>query len=138
MNERDEFERATATAKRLRLTTPAAVSAHYDRRRKRVFVRLSSGLDIGFAPADTQGLEAARPAELTEIEITPSGFGLHFPRLDADVYLPGLLEGHLGSASFMAARLGQRGGKARSLAKSAASRANGKRGGRPRKPAKVT
>jgi hypothetical protein len=28
---------------------------------------------------------------LDEIEITPSGFGIHFPKLDADLYVPGLL-----------------------------------------------
>jgi hypothetical protein len=47
------------------------------------------------------------------------------------------LEGLLGSRQWMAARLGQRGGKARSASKTAASRANGKLGGRPRKAAKV-
>jgi hypothetical protein len=60
---------------------------------------------------------------------------LHFPKLDADLYLPALLEGLLGSKRWMAARLGKHGGQARSAAKAAASRENGKRGGRPRKHA---
>ena len=47
----------------------------------------------------------------------------------------GLLEGVLGSKSWMAARLGAAGGRARSDAKAAASRGNGKRGVRPRKTA---
>jgi hypothetical protein len=67
--------------------------------------------------------------------IDPPGFGLHFPRLDADLYLPALLEGLLGSKAWAASRMGQAGGKARTPAKQAASRANGRRGGRPQKVA---
>jgi hypothetical protein len=78
-------------------------------------------------------LEDANAAQLSEIEISPSGFGIHFPAVDADLYVPGLLEGILGSKTWMAARLGQIGGQSRSRAKKAASRANGKLGGRPRK-----
>jgi hypothetical protein len=53
------------------------------------------------------------------------------PRLDADLYVPALLEGVLGSRRWMAARLGAVGGQARTQAKAAAARANGRRGGRP-------
>jgi len=60
----------------------------------------------------------------------------HRPKLDADLYLPGLLEGFLGSKQWMASRLGQMGGKSRSAAKKAASRANGRLGGRPKKAAR--
>jgi len=58
-------------------------------------------------PEDAQGLEHARPSQLNEIEISPSGFGLHFPAVDADLYVPDLLEGFLGSKSWMASRSGQ-------------------------------
>jgi hypothetical protein len=80
-------------------------------------------------------LEHARPSQLERIEITPSGFGLYFPKLDADLYVPALLEGFLGSKRWMAARLGAAGGKSRSMDKKAAARVNGKLGGRPRKRA---
>jgi len=71
--------------------------------------------------------------ELSKIEISPSGLGIHFPLLDADIYLPALLEGFLGSRRWMAAQMGKAGGKASTKAKAAASRRNGKLGGRPRK-----
>jgi hypothetical protein len=58
---------------------------------------------------------------------------LHFPALDADLYLPGLLQGFLGSRRWMAAQLGKAGSRATSAAKTAAARANGKLGGRPKK-----
>jgi len=77
-------------------------------------------------------LENAKPSQLDDIEISPSGFGIHFPKLDADLYLPALLEGFLGSKKWMAARLGAVGGRSRSAAKASASRINGMRGGRPK------
>jgi hypothetical protein len=132
---RYEIKRANARATRMRDAGPTAASARYDRRSGRVVVRLTSGIDVGFSPHDTQGLETAKPAQLDAIEISPSGLGLHFPKLDADLYLPALLEGVFGSKRWMAARLGERGGRARSAAKIAASRENGRHGGRPRKVA---
>ena len=135
MAKRDEFREATAKGAKMRATLPSATAARYDRRTGRVVVNLASGLDLSFAPQGVQGLEVAKPADLAKIEISGSGFGLHFPKLDADIYLPALLEGFLGSKSWMAARLGEHGGRARSRAKAAAARANGKLGGRPRKTA---
>jgi hypothetical protein len=113
--------------------TPTATAARYDRRSGRVVIDLSSGLSIAFKPQQVQGLEHATPEELRTIDIAPSGLGLHFPALDADLYLPGLLQGFLGSRRWMAAQLGKAGGRAKSAAKTAAARANGKLGGRPKK-----
>jgi len=127
------FEAANRRAKDLQSSVPRALAAHYDRTIGRVVIRLSSGLDVSFSSRDAQGLEHARPSQLEPIEISPSGFGIHFPKLDADIYLPGLLEGFLGSKRWMASRLGQIGGKSRSSAKRAAAKVNGRRGGRPKK-----
>ena len=96
-------------------------------------VALSSGLEIAFKPHDAQGLEDARPAQLAKIEISPSGLGLYFPELDADLYLPSLLHGFLGTRQWMASAMGKAGGQAASKQKAAAARANGRLGGRPRK-----
>ncbi|HEY1932511.1 MAG TPA: DUF2442 domain-containing protein [Acetobacteraceae bacterium] len=126
-----DFAAASARGE-ARLRGPRAVSAHYDRRRNRVIVRLTTGVEIGFVPQDAQGLENASAEQLRQIEVSELGLGIHFPMLDADLYVPALLEGALGSRHWMAARLGSAGGKARSSAKAAASRENGKRGGRPK------
>jgi hypothetical protein len=129
----DPFRLANRRAKDLQASVPKAVAANYDRASGRIVIRLSSRLEVSFSPHDAQGLEHARPSQLEPIEISPSGFGLHFPKLDADLYIPGLLEGFLGSERWMASRLGQTGGRSRSTAKRAAARANGKLGGRPKK-----
>ncbi len=99
----DDVRQAEARMEARRQRTPAATAAHYDRGRGRVVIRLSTGLEVMFAPNDAQGLAGAKPDQLNPIEISPTGLGLHFPKLDADVYLPGLLEGLRGSKSWMKA-----------------------------------
>jgi hypothetical protein len=127
------FEAANRRAAERQKHGPVAVDAHYDPMSGRVMVELATGLLIAFKPEHAQGLEQATEAQLQRIEISPSGQGLHFPALDADLFLPGLLEGHMGSKAWMAARLGKSGGQSTSAAKQAAVRANGAKGGRPRK-----
>lgn len=129
----DSFEMANRRAKKLQALEPKAVDAHYDRHAGRVVIRLNTKLDVSFSPRDAEGLESATAAQLEPIEISPSGFGIHFPKLDADIYLPALLEGFLGSRKWMASRLGATGGSSKSKAKTSAARANGRLGGRPKK-----
>ncbi|MBI1774592.1 MAG: DUF2442 domain-containing protein [Proteobacteria bacterium] len=128
-----QVRKRQARGARRRATGPTAVAARYDRRSGRVIVSLSSGVDVVFPPKKAQGLESAEPADLDAIEISPSGFGLHFPKLDADLYLPALLDGLLGSRRWMASRLGHKGRQSCSEAKAATSRAKGRLGGRPQR-----
>lgn len=130
---RKEFEAATARGKARLAEGPRAVSAAYIRATGRISVTLDSDIEVVFPADRAQGLAGARAADLADVEITPSGLGLHFPKLDADIYIPALLEGIFGTRSWMAASLGEKGGRSRSKAKAKASRANGKLGGRPRK-----
>jgi hypothetical protein len=61
----------------------------------------------------------------------PNELGLHWPQLDADLYVPALIEGAFGSRRGIQ-HIGELGGSARSAAKAKASRENGTRGGRPK------
>jgi uncharacterized protein DUF2442 len=135
MTKVDEFSTAVRRAAERRGNGPIAVGARYDRRRDRVVVSLDSGVELAFPPSLAEGLQNASQTDLSRIELSPSGFGIHFPKIDAHLYLPALLKGVFGSKSWMAAQLGSEGGRSRSRAKTAAARANGKRGGRPRKAA---
>ena len=130
---RRKIELANQRGERVRNEFPHAVAARYDRHSRKVVIELSSKLTLSFSPEDAQGLENARPPQLEAIELSPSGFGIHFPKLDADLYIPGLLEGLMGSKKWMAARLDQMGGRSRSRAEKAAARANGRLGGRPKR-----
>src|SRR5216683_8249416 len=127
------IEKANRRAAARKASTPMATAARYDRKSDRIILSLNTNLEIMFSPKNAQGLEHAKPSQLEPIEISPSGYGIHFPKLDADLYLPALLEGFLGSRKWMAARLGAEGGQSRSRDKRAASRANGRLGGRPKK-----
>lgn len=71
---------------------PTAVAAYYDAHLDRVVVRLRGGLQVAFPPSAAPGLETATAADLAKIEISPSGLGIHFPRVDADLYVPGLVK----------------------------------------------
>ncbi len=129
----EEFKSANRRAQRRLKQTPAALAARYDRRSGRLVISLGSGVDLLVSRQNVEGLESATPAQLSVVRISPSGFGIYFPKLDADIYLPALLEGVLGSRKWMAARLGTLGGQQTSTAKKRAARVNGKLGGRPRK-----
>ena len=115
---------------------PTAVRVRYVPHSKRVVIMLSNDIEVSFPATSAQGLEHATPTDLEAIEISPSGLGLHFPKVDADIYLPALLQGFLGSEAWIQRQLAARaarGGAAKTEAKAKAARANGAKGGRPRK-----
>jgi hypothetical protein len=130
-----DIRRAEAAMAAEIATGPVAVAARFDRRRVRVVVSLDNGLELAFPPDLAEGLSGASANDLAAIEISPTGLGLHWARLDADLYLPALLDGVFGSPRWMAGMMGRKGGRSRTDAKVKAARANGRRGGRPRKTA---
>ncbi|MGO9086435.1 MAG: DUF2442 domain-containing protein [Candidatus Sulfotelmatobacter sp.] len=97
-------------------------------------LRLTDGGRRVLPREDLQGLHAGTNEQLARVEIVGGGTGLHWPELDADLYVPALLRGIYGNRLWMA-KIGRRGGMARSTAKKEAARANGKLGGRPRRRA---
>jgi Protein of unknown function (DUF2442) len=108
-----------------------AVAACYRPSVGKLEVAFDNGVPLAVPAKLIQGLAGASTADLSKIEISPAGWGLHLPRIDADVYVPALFEGIYGSRAWMkqAARVA---GSTRSEARSAAARENGKKGGRPR------
>ena len=89
------FAAANRRGKKAQAAVPRAVAVRYDRRIARLVISFSSGVDVSFPPKLVQGLETAKPADLTGAQISPSGLGVHFPKLDADLYVPALLQGFL-------------------------------------------
>src|ERR1700748_3778426 len=76
-----------------------AVSSRYRRATEKLEVEYDNGVLVIIPVALIEGLAGASAADLSRIEITPSGWGLHFPRLDADIYVPALFEGIYGSGA---------------------------------------
>jgi Protein of unknown function (DUF2442) len=113
-------------------TEPRAVKAWYEISSSRVFIEIKNGVVMGFPYQLLEGLELATPEQLSEVEVTPSGYGLHWESLDVDLGVPQLVAGIFGTKTWMK-ELGRLGGMAKSTSKARASQENGKRGGRPRK-----
>lgn len=128
----EEFETANLRGMHTQMG-PCAVSATYDPASQTVRIDLDTGAYVGVPVSSLEGLAGADPAKLANIVVEKPGLGLHWPDLDADLYVPALLEGIYGSRTWMAARMGAAGGSAKSEAKAASARLNGKKGGRPRK-----
>ena len=108
-----------------------ARAARYDAHKRLIVVELINGSSFAFPPSLAQGLSDASSADLSVIEVTPMGSGLHWPNLNADLTVEGLLAGVFGSRNWMRSHAA-RAGSVRSPAKAAAARANGAKGGRPK------
>jgi len=126
------IDAAIISARNVDMRRPRAIDARYVRSRDGIAVALSNGVQVMIPRALIQGLQEATVEQLLVIEIEKRGFGLHWPALDVDHYVPALLAGVFGTRQWMA-DLGRKGGKVTNPAKASASRANGRRGGRPRK-----
>lgn len=134
---RRQLEESAEGAAESDLKEQRAVDAYYDRDAERIVVELATGVTVLFPPELLQGLGGASPEDLAEMELSPYGTSLHWEGLDADFSVDGLISGVFGTRVWMA-DLGRRGGKATSEAKAAAARANGMKGGRPRKVAAIS
>lgn len=131
-----EKQMATAeAAMKAKRAAGHATAARYDAPSGRLVVSLHNGVELAVPVRLVEGLADADPEDLAEIEISPAGLGLHWPSLDADVYVQGLMAGVFGTRKWMARELGAEGGRVSTPAKAAAARANGAKGGRPRKQA---
>lgn len=68
------------------------VQAFY--REGKVHIFMDDGMEIAFPVAGNDRLEGKDPSALNNIEISP--FGLHWPDLDEDLSIAGILAGHYG------------------------------------------
>jgi hypothetical protein len=109
-----------------------ASAVHYSRSRDAFAIELRNGIELVIPRRLLQGLAEATSADASRVMIVDKGAGLRWPTLDVDLAVPGLVSGIFGTKTWMS-ELGRAGGCKRSAARAAASRANGQRGGRPRK-----
>src|SRR5574338_509577 len=109
-----------------------AAGAKYDRAARRVVLELTNGYSFAFPVGAVRALDAASPAQLAAVEIDPPGDGIRWADLDVDLSVPGLLFSALGVEERLR-HLASLAGRTRSDAKAQAARANGAKGGRPKK-----
>ena len=126
-----EIDSALARARQFEAGDPRVASAGYDAKEDSVVLHFADGLKVSIPRKKLQGLERASQTQLWKIEIVGNGTGLHWPLLDVDHYVLGLLAHRFGTKRWMN-EIGRRGGLVKSEAKSKAARRNGLKGGRPR------
>ena len=128
--EDSDFRAALRRGEEERAQTPTPSAVRFDAQTGRLIVEFGNGAALLIPARALQGLEDASDAELSEVELAGET-GLHWPKRDVDFTIAGLMRGVFGTVRFMDAQ--RKGGQSRSAAKAAASRANGAKGGRPRK-----
>ena len=108
-----------------------ATTAWYERASGRVMLLMSNGIVFGFPADSIPGLAGARAVDLENVSLSPGGGALHWEGLDVDLSVPGLI---LSAVEPVERRreLARLAGRSTSRAKAAASRVNGRKGGRPR------
>lgn len=127
------FDAAEARGRAMLDTEPRAVSARYDAKSRRVVLDLANGCVYAFPTELVEDLQGATAEDLGSVEVDGLGFNLHFPALDVDLQVPALIAGVFGTKAWMTRELARRAGQATSEAKAAAARANGAKGGRPKR-----
>lgn len=128
-----QLDAAEARGRAMLGTEPRALAAHYDPAARRVEIDLANGCSYAFPAHLVQDLQGASDADLANVEVDGEGFNLHWPALEADLFVPALVAALFGTRAWMAAASARHAGAAKSPAKAAAARANGAKGGRPRK-----
>lgn len=96
-----EYQTAARRAAKSDAVEPRVKSARYDRRSRQIVVDLRNGSRFMFPPELAQGLAGADDRALSNIHISPSGAGLSWPDLDADLSLPALMAGIFGTREWM-------------------------------------
>lgn len=124
-----QIEAALEKGRSARKSEPRAVKAWFDEAERKVAVELANGVIFSFPPEVAEGLAGASASDLRGVEVLGNGHALHWEALDADFSVPNLVNGLFGTSRWMAARAGS----SKSSRKAAAARANGAKGGRPRK-----
>lgn len=61
-----------------------------------VCLRLHDGRELRFPTSKSRRLAAASPEQVAHVELICNGTGLHWPELDEDLSVVGILEGRFG------------------------------------------
>lgn len=109
---------------------PQVKTISYDPIQHRLIIELKNEVVLQLPCKLLQGLADASPVEIMQVEIGARGDSLLWENLGIGFSVAGLLAGLFGAQDWMA-EMGRRGGQATSVAKAAAARLNGKKGGRP-------
>lgn len=112
---------------------PRAIDVTFDD--GRFAIHFNNDVIFSFMAESVEAIATLPPITLATVELTPSGKGLRWDEPDIDLSIQGLLLGVFGSNVWMK-QIASKGGSSTSEKKKVASRANGAKGGRPKKSVK--
>src|ERR1700688_1951216 len=92
----DEIDAALRRA-RLEPEAPTAVEAKYHAPTDMVIIIMASGRRVAIPREEIQVLATAPRSKVSEVEIENFGTALHWPKLDLDLSIEGLLRGITGT-----------------------------------------
>jgi len=131
-----QFAAASERASARRRNHPLAISVKVEKERG-LTIELNNDCWVCVPMRLLPELEGAAAKDLRNVRIMGVGQSIEWPALDQQFDVLQLLSDALGANAFMA-EMGRRGGRVRSRAKAAAARANGAKGGRPRKRRRIS
>ena len=102
--DRARFRGGRARGEARRKDPSAIVEARYDRRSAAVILTFGSGASMTIPRGVIAGLEREPVSALEAVVLSLAGDALRWPLLDADVYVPGLVERAFGSRLFALVR----------------------------------
>ena len=104
----------------------------FDPDRDAIEIELTDGAGVRLPRAMVEEFRDVPPADMAKLPISPAGYGIKLDEHDIAISVHGLIAA-LATTADMAGAMGKIGGAARSEAKRVSARANGAKGGRPRK-----
>ena len=127
-----QIEQTIANQSKIDATEPRANKVFFDEKDSRIIIHFFNGTIFSFLTDSVEAIASLSSETLATVELTPSGKGLRWDFADIDLSIIGLMMGIFGSQQWMR-EIAVKGGKSKSERKKAASRVNGKKGGRPKK-----
>lgn len=129
---KEELRRALEAGRERLARERRASSVRYDRERDVIELDLTDGAGVRLPRATLPEFQDVPPEAMAGLRVTPSGFAVKLDSHDIGISVHGLVAS-LANPADMAASLGRIGGAATTERKREAARANGAKGGRPRK-----
>ncbi|MGB7085238.1 MAG: DUF2442 domain-containing protein [Phormidesmis sp.] len=96
-----QIEKAIAAGQAHANSQRLAVAGYFDAESGKVVIQFENGAEFRFPSKLGQGLKDASEAAISNIKISPSGLGIHWPNIDVGLSIPHLLEGIYGTKRWM-------------------------------------
>lgn len=128
----NQIEAAIARQTNQEVSEPQACNVLYESTSRKIVIEFDNGCKFECPISLLQGVCDLSDDEISQVKLTPAGWGLTWENAEIDLGINELVQGIFGTKAWMK-KIAAKGGYSKSAKKRAASRINGKKGGRPRK-----